>query len=127
MAQNKTMKFFVALTATLTTNIVNCNVTSMAGPVGIAVAQPYLLIKRIRISNKTTAAATFSLWVGTTGANTAGTEFIGTAQSVPASSAYDWVAAGQGFRMDAADFLVGAASATTTLTFEMEYEVGISG
>jgi len=128
MASNKNMRFGpIALTTTLTTNILNPTVTSMAGPVGISIAAPYLLIKRLRIINKTATAATFSLWIGATGANTAGTEFIGTGQPVSANSAYDWVAAGQGLRMDAADFLVGGASVTLTMVIQGEYEVGISG
>jgi hypothetical protein len=81
------------------------------------------VLRHIRIVNKTSSAATFSLYLGATGANTAGTEVIGTALSVPANSAYDWY--GQ-LRMDAADFLVGGASANTALTFEAEGEVGLA-
>ena len=117
-----------ALTATLTTNLLNCNVTSLAGPVGFTLSQPFILLKRLRVVNKsTTTSATFSLWIGLTGANTAGTEFIGTAQPVAAQNAYDWVAAGVGLRLDAADFLVGGANVATTLTLQGEFEIGISG
>lgn len=114
----------VALTTTLTTNILNCNVTSMAGPVGITIAVPYLILYHIRITNKTGSAATFSLWLGATGANTAGTEVIGTALSVGANLPYDWYGE---LRMDAADFLVGGAGTATALTFQAEGEIGISG
>lgn len=124
MAANKVIRFGpVALSATLTTNILNPAVTSMSGPVGITIGQPYLIIRHIRIVNKTGSAVTFSLWIGATGANVAGTEFIGTALSVAANSAYDFYGM---VRLDAADFLVGGASAGTSMSIEGEGEVGIS-
>ena len=72
--------------------------------------------------NKTAGAVTFSLWIGATGANAAGTEWFN-AQSVAANAVADWY--GQ-VRLDAADFLVGGASALTSLTFEAEGEVGLA-
>lgn len=124
MASNKTIRFGpVALTNTLTTNIINPNVTSLAGPVGFTMTQPYIVIRHIRIVNKTAGAVTFTLYLGATGGNTAGTEVIGTALSVAANSAYDWYGL---LRLDAADFLVGGASASTSLTFEAEGEIGLS-
>lgn len=123
MASNKLIRFGpVALTSTLTTNIINPNVTSLAGVTGFTMTQPYVIIRHIRIVNKTTSSATFSLWVGATGGNSAGTETIGNALSVAANSAFDWYGA---LRLDAADFLVGGASANTTLTFEAEGEIGL--
>jgi hypothetical protein len=125
MAQNKTMKFGpIALTATLTTNILNGGAAG-AGAVGITVSAPYLLLKRIRITNKDSTARTFSLYLGATGANAPGTEFIGAALSIAANSAYDWTSA-SGVRMELTDFLVGGASALTTLTIQGELEIGIS-
>jgi len=124
MAANKVIRFGpVALTTTLTTNIINPAVTSIAGPVGFTMTQPYVLIKHIRIVNKTASAATFSLYIGATGANTAGTEFMGIAQSVPANSFVDWY--GQ-VRLDSTDFLVGGAGTATALTFQAEGEIGIA-
>lgn len=123
MAQNKKFKFGpVALTTTLTTNILNPAITSLAGPIGFTASQPYLLITHIRITNKTSTAATFSLWIGATGGNAAGTEFIGTGVSVAANSSYDWYS--PGFRIDAADFLVGGAGTTTALTISGSGEIG---
>ena len=73
--QNRSLRVGpVALTTTLTTNILNPNVTSLAGPVGFTLAQPYIILKHIRIVNKTGSAATFSLWLGATGGNAAGTK-----------------------------------------------------
>ena len=112
----------MALTTTLTTNIVNCTVTSLAGPIGFTMTQPYLILRHIRIVNKTGTAATFSFWLGLTGANTAGTEVIGQGLSVPANSAYDWPGL---LRLDAADFLVGGSGTATALSFEGEGEIGL--
>lgn len=124
MAANKSFRFGpVALTNVLTTNILNCAITSLAGPVGFTMTQPYIILKHIRIVNKTGAAATFSLWLGATGANAAGTEVIGQGKNVPANDYEDWY--GQ-LRLDSADFLVGGASANTTLTIEGEGEIGVA-
>lgn len=106
----------VAMSATLTTNILKGPVQAAAGT-GIAAQDIYMNVKHIRILNKTGGAVTFSLYLGATGANAAGTEVIGTALSVAANSAYDWYGS---LRMDAADFLVGGASAGTSLTIEGE-------
>jgi hypothetical protein len=122
MAQNKAFRFGpVALTATLTTNILNPTITSLAGPVGFTATQPYLIIKHIRIVNKTGGAVTFSLWLGITAGNVAGTEVIGQGLSVAANSFIDWYGL---LRLDAADFLVGGASAGTSLSIEGEGEIG---
>jgi hypothetical protein len=83
----------------------------------------YIVLRHIRIVNKTAQAATFSFWIGATGGNVAGTEAIGQAQSVAANSAYDW---NGNLRLDAADFLVGGAGTVTALTFEAEGEVGLA-
>jgi len=123
MAANKAFRFGpIALTNTLTTNILNPTVTSLAGPVGFTMTQPYLLIKHIRIVNKTAGAVTFSLWLGTTTGNTAGTEVIGQALSIAANSAFDWYGV---LRLDVADFLVGGASAATSLSIQGEGEIGV--
>ncbi len=82
----------------------------------------YYLITHIRIVNKTASAATFSLYIGATGANAAGTEFMGTAQSVAANSFVDWYGR---LTLDVADFLVGGAGTATALTFAAEGEIGI--
>lgn len=123
MAQNRPLRFGpVALTTTLTTNILNSTITSLAGPVGYTQTQPYLLITHIRIVNKTASAATFSLWLGATGANTAGTEVIGQGQSIAANTAFDWYGR---LRMEPADFLVGGSGTATALTIEGEGEIGL--
>lgn len=122
MAANKIVRLGpVALATLLTTNVLNPNVTS--GGVGMGTPGAYLILKHIRIVNKTAGAATFSFWIGATGGNVAGTEFLGTGISIAANSAYDWY--GQ-IRLDVADFLVGGSNTATALTFEAEGEVGIA-
>jgi len=120
--QNKIERFGpVALSTVLTTNILN---PAAAGAgTGYTPTASYIILKHIRIVNKTGVAATFSLWLGLTGANTAGTEVIGQAKSVPPNDAFDWY--GQ-LIIKAADFLVGGAGTATALTFEAEGEVGLA-
>lgn len=123
MASNKLFRVGpIALTNTLTTNVLNP--PTAAGGVNGGSSSQYILLKHIRIVNKTAGAVTFSFWLGATGANAAGTEVIGTALSVAANSAYDWY--GQ-LRLDATDFLVGGASALTSLSFQAEGEIGVAG
>src|SRR3990170_4963127 len=102
MASNKIFRFGpVALTTTLTTNILNPP-TATGGTNGGSSAQ-YIVLRHIRIVNKTAGAVTFSLWLGATGANAAGTEVVGQATSIAANSNFDWYGI---MRFDAADFLV---------------------
>ena len=124
MAQNKLLNIQpIALTTTMTTNLLNCAVTSLAGPVGVTVGQPYMIIRKIKVINKTGATATFSLWKGATGGNVAGTELF-SAVSVAANSVFiDYGV----FRMDAADFLVGGAGTATALVMTVDAEMGVSG
>lgn len=123
MAANKIFRFGpVALSNTLTTNILNPPAAS--GGVGAGASGNYIVLKHIRIVNKTGGAVTFSLWLGATGANAAGTEVVGQAKSVPANDAVDWYGI---MRLDVADFLVGGASAATSLTIQGEGEIGVAG
>lgn len=121
--QNKVFNFGpIALTTTLTTNILNPP-TATGGVNGGSSAQ-YIILRHIRIVNKTAATVTFSLWKGATGANTAGTEVIGQALSVPANSFFDWVGI---MRFDSTDFLVGGAGTATALSIQGEGEIGVAG
>jgi hypothetical protein len=74
-----------------------------------------LIIRHVRISNKTATAAAFSLWIGATGGNVAGTEFMGTGQLVPPNGYVDWFGM---VRLDTTDYLVGGAGTTDALTLE---------
>ena len=114
----------VALTTTMTTNILNPGTTT--GGVN-ATSSPYdktrIVLKHIRVVNKTGSAATFSLWLGATGGNSAGTEVIGQALSVAANSYFDWYGM---LPLDTADFLVGGAGTATALSIEAEGEITIA-
>lgn len=121
MAQNKTIRFGpVAMSNVLTTNILNPG--TITGGVNMGAGNLYMIIKHIRIVNKTAGPITFSLWLGATGGNVAGTEVIGQAKSIAANDVYDWYGL---LRLDVADFLVGGASAATSLSIEGEGELGV--
>ena len=97
----------LALTTTLTTNIY------VPGS-----ALVYDKIYHIHVCNKTALPATFSLWLGATGGNAAGTElFIG--KIVQANDVYDYFCA---MKVTNTDFLVGGASANTALSITIEGE-----
>lgn len=100
----------IALTNTLTTNVYN-NASALI----------YDIIKHIHVANKTGSAATFSLWLGLTGANTAGTELFN-AVTVAANGVFDWYGS---LRMDSTDFLVGGSGTATALTITIEGEKSV--
>ena len=124
----------VALTTTTTTNILNP--PTLTGGVNAAAGSTntYLIIRHIRVVNKTNAAASLALWLGATGANAAGTEFAfggaasagaltaGTGVSVPANSYVDWYGS---VVLNTTDFLVGGAGTATALTITCEGEIGV--
>jgi hypothetical protein len=123
MAANKIFRFGpIALTNTVTTNLLNP--PTATGGVNGGSSSMYIILKHIRIVNKTAGAVTCAFFLGATGANAAGTEVIGWGLSVPANSYVDWFGI---LRLDAADFLVGSASANTSLSIEGEGEIGVSG
>jgi hypothetical protein len=123
MAANKVFRFGpIALTNTLTTNILNP--PTATGGVNGGSSSNYIVLKHIRIVNKTAGAVTCSFWLGATGGNVAGTEVIAQGTSVAANSYIDWFGL---LRLDAADFLVGGASANTSLSIEGEGEIGVAG
>lgn len=122
MAANKVFRFGpIALTTTMTTNLLNP--PTATGGVNAGSSSAYIILKHIRLVNKTGSAATFSLWLGATGANAAGTEVVGQGLSVAANSSYDWYGL---MRLDAADFLVGGAGAGAALSIMGEGEIGIA-
>lgn len=100
----------VALSSTYTTNVYN-NATSTI----------MTTIRHIHVANKTAGAVSFRLFLGATGANAAGTELFYD-YSVAANSTYDWYGA---LRLDSTDFLVGGASAATSLTITVEGDLQV--
>jgi hypothetical protein len=112
----------VALTTTLTTNLLNP--PAATGGVNAGSSGQAITLNHIRIVNKTNATVTFSLWLGATGGNAAGTEVVGQGYSVAANDAFDWYGV---MRLDVTDFLVGGASANTALTITGEGEIVVAG
>ena len=123
MASNKIFRFGpVALTTTTTTNLLNP--PTATGGVNGGSSSQYIILRMVRVVNKTAGAVTYSLWLGATGANAAGTEVLAQGKSVAANSIDERPCL---LRLDAADFLVGGASANTSLSIEGEGEIGVSG
>lgn len=137
MAANKIIRVGpVALTTTTTTNVLNPPAIGSGGlwsPTGAAQAgNTVIIIRHVAVTNKTAAAAQFALWLGATGVNTAGLEFIwgGVAsagaltrgQSVPAQSYVERYGL---WRLEPADFIIGGTDTATALTIEFECEIGI--
>jgi hypothetical protein len=125
MAQNKLLNIQpILLTTTLTTNLLNCNVTAVTGPVGFTMTQPYLIVRRLTVTNITATAATFTIYKGATAGNVAGTQLYA-AVSVAANSSF---IDPRGLRLDAADFLVGGAGTANALVLTFDpVEIGVSG
>lgn len=122
MAQQRPFKVLSALTTTVV-NLLNANITSLSGPVGVTLTQPRLILAHIRVINKSTGAVTCSFYVGATGASAAGTEFNIANNSVPAQSYIDWYGK---FEMDSTDFLTGNSGANTALVANIEFEAGFA-
>lgn len=120
------MKLFrfgpLALTTTLTTNLLNP--PAATGGVNAGASPQFIILKHLRIVNRTANSATFSLWLGASGANAAGTEVVGQQQQVLAFQSYDWYGL---LRLDVADFLVGGAGTGSALTIQGEGEIGVAG
>lgn len=122
--QNKKFKMSpVALTTTLTTNLLNAPTTT--GGVNGGSSPQYIILYQIHIANKTASNATFSLWLGATGGNAAGTE-IEIGKTVLANDHIDLFFPA-GLRMESTDFLVGGAGTTTALTISAFGEIGVAG
>jgi hypothetical protein len=122
MASNKAFRFGPVAVSNAVANILSP--ATATGGVNAGASPQYIIMRHIRIVNKTAGAATFSGYIGATGASAAGTEFLGTALVIAANSAYDWYGA---LRLDSTDFLTGAASALASLVIQGEGEVGVAG
>lgn len=105
-------------------NILNPNVTSLAGPVGFTMTQPYILITHIRFVNIDAAPHNFTLFKGATGGSTAATAVVGSGKVIAANDVYDWYGE---LRLDAADFLTGLADGANKIIMEIDAEIGLAG
>lgn len=125
MAQQKILNIPPVFVPAAAGNILNCNITSLAGPVGFAATQPYLIIKHIRAMNIDIAAPhTVRLFKGLTAGSVAGTEFAwGGGAQIAAMQWLDWF--GQ-TRFDAADFLSGIADVASKIVLNIDAEIGFA-
>lgn len=78
----------------------------------------YDIVRHIHIVNKTATTVTFRLFLGATGANAAGTELFYD-HSIVAYSEFDYYCA---LKLTSTTFLVGGASAATSLSITIEGE-----
>lgn len=113
----------IALTNSVA-NLLNINLSSLSGPVGITIPGLYLVITHIRITNKTALSVNASMWKGGSGASVAGTEFGFANTPVPAYDSLDFDC---NARFDAADFLTGLAGSSSALTVTIDADIGIAG
>ncbi len=98
----------VALSSTITTNIYN-NTSALVTST----------VKHIHIANKTSSAATYTIYLGATGANAAGTELFFQV-SLAANSYHDHYCT---LFLASTDFLVGGSGTATALTITIEGEL----
>ena len=121
--QNKVFRFGpIALTTTLTTDILKP--PTATGGTNAGSSANYIILNKITIVNKTDSAATFSLWIGASGGNVAGTEFLGTGRSVAARGSFEYNGR---TRLASTDVIVGGAGTATALTITGEGEIGVEG
>lgn len=123
MAQNKILNIPAVYVSNAAANLLNCGITSLAGPVGYTQTQPYIILKHVRLVNKTAGAVTATLFKGATGGSAGGSELMFGGVSVPANSYVDWY--GQ-MRLDSGDFLSGIAGAASSIVFNAEGEIGLA-
>lgn len=119
--QNRTFRCGPVALAAAAANILNGAVTSLSGPVGVTLPQPVLTITKVTVVNKTGGSVNATLYIGATGGSAAGTEYLCNATPIAANSYMERYCK---TRLDSTDFLTGLASAATSLTIEIEGEVG---
>ena len=121
MASNKIIRIGPVALTNAAANYLNPGTTT--GGVGAGTPQnTYMIIKHVTIVNKTAGAVTVSMYIGATAGSAAGTEFLFNAYSIPANS---YVERYCQTALEVADFLTALASANTSLTLEIDVEVGI--
>lgn len=98
------------------------NPPTLTGGTHPVATKTYILLKHIRIVNTTSGPLTFTLYIGGTGGSTGGTQFMGASKTIAANDSIDWYGS---LRLDTTDFLTGLASASNSLVFEAEGEMGI--
>jgi hypothetical protein len=123
MASNKVLNIEPIALGASAANILNPNITSLSGPVGFTMTQPYILITHIRVVNNDSSNHQATLYKGATGGSTATTAAIWSGTTIGANSYADWYGK---LRLDAADFLTGFADSANKLVLNIDAEIGVS-
>lgn len=124
MAANKTLNIQPQFIPNAAGNLLNCNITSLAGPVGFTMTQPYILISHMRVTNNDASAHVITTYKGATGGSAAGTAVAFDHLSIAGGAYADWYGK---LRLDAADFLSGVCDSASKCTIEIDAEIGVSG
>jgi hypothetical protein len=126
MANNKKVRIGPVAMSNAAANIFNPPTLTGGVNPPAASTNSYFIMTHLRIVNKTAAPVNASLFIGGTGGSAAGTEFAFSTTPVPANTSssnfLDWYGS---VTLEAADFLTGIAGALTSLTIELEGELGV--
>ncbi len=121
MASNKAFRFGPVALGTVIADLLNPPGTT--GGVGAGTPDVYIIIRHIQVVNRTPTTATYSLYLGATGASASGTEVVGTAKEVAGKATDHWYGA---LRLDTPDFLTGLSGTANALVVTGEGEIGIA-
>jgi hypothetical protein len=122
VAGNKILNIEPVAVPTSVGNLLNCAITSLAGPIGYTQTQPYLIVKHARLVNNTGAPITVTLYKGVSGGSSTSSIWQFPGVSVPANGSVDTYVQ---TRFESNDFLTGVASATGVV-LNIDAEIGVS-
>lgn len=123
MAANKILNIEPVFVPAIAGNLLNCGITSLAGPIGYTQTQPYIVLQHIRVTNNDIVAHTVALYKGLSNGSAPGTEFAFSGATIQPKASLDWVGRA---RFDSADFLTGVADTASKVTFTAEGEIGLA-
>lgn len=122
--QAKKLNFQPAFLPAAAGNLLNCGITSLAGPVGYTQTQPFILVTHVRLLNiDTSAQHTAQLFKGATAGSAAGTNIFFPPAIIPPGQWIDWYGEE---RFDSADFLSGIADTASKIVINIDGEIGNS-
>jgi hypothetical protein len=122
MAANKIERFGPAAMPTAVTDYVKPAAAGASGT-GYTPTASYIILRHVRVVNKTAAACTVTFYLGASGGTTAGTEIWGGLISVAANSFFEVYPL---MRMASTEVVTATCQTVTTLVFEAEGEVGLA-
>jgi hypothetical protein len=123
--QNKITSARVALTGSVANLL---NPPTVTGGVNCGSSPCYLLIHQVTIVNLTGSAQTCSFFLGATGASAAGTELWGSGLTIPANTSGGGpLVINTCQRVESTQFVTGNSSASSLLTVDFVFEIGVAG